>query len=224
MSERRRGQAAIFDGLFFLLISMASVAMIFYFLSPYGQSQDQTMRSAHTLNFVQSAFKAMYYVDASTLSAEKLPDEAAGSSNCLNLGTWSRVTVMELLKKDLRDGKFDDKYGPADAPGKLAARCAFARGLKTFTDAGYSYYVQIQRIDGAFTIDVVPPDTAADKKNISSSIRINNCSNPLMANNFVVAAPFKVFRCTSASSSQTCAGTGDQYLLRVCTWQTQMTP
>src|SRR3989338_3847980 len=64
----KRGQAAIFDGIMFMLFAAASVAMVFYFLSSYGVAQDNALRSAYVLAYVQDAGKSIFFVHARSLS------------------------------------------------------------------------------------------------------------------------------------------------------------
>ncbi len=144
----RRSQAAIFDGILFLLIASVSVAMMFVFVNQYGVEQDNSIRSAHMLNYVQSAVKEIYYVRVDTLahvtddgynaydpgvlsgSAHsayidpkhpyyKLNDATTG---CPLLAQYKGpITVADLMKRDLGDGQFDDRQSSAhtDASGIL---------------------------------------------------------------------------------------------------------
>ncbi|HII39463.1 TPA: hypothetical protein HA318_05700, partial [Candidatus Micrarchaeota archaeon] len=58
------------------------------------------------------------------------------------------------VKKDLVDGRLDDKFGKdvgegdelvpaAVAPGKTALRCLFREVMKPFRQAGYNYFVEV---------------------------------------------------------------------------------
>ena len=69
--EGRRAQAALFDGLMFLMLVIFAVGMMFTSLNSYTISQDKVMRSAYQINYVQSSMKAIYYLDASTLQNVK---------------------------------------------------------------------------------------------------------------------------------------------------------
>ena len=152
-----RGQAAIFDGIMFLMLVSFSMAMVFTFLNTYGTAQDNVIRSSHTLNYMQSAMKSIYFIDASTLAkVDETPrtcdrgdcqDEErvyGGDMNCTQLENW-RVTVGDVVKKDLVDGRMDDLFGKegAEAPGKTALRCLFREVMKPFRQAGYNYFVEV---------------------------------------------------------------------------------
>jgi len=166
---RSRAQAALFDGIMFLLISSMSAAMMYSFMVTYGDSQDRVMRSSHVLNYMQSTMKSIYSVDVSTLEnvpVIKAPDGKAAAL-CGDLGKWQgAITVGDLLKKDLSDpyqscgtpaatptagdfcgiydsGKLDDKYGNAYTPGKTALWCLLDEVMKPFTQAGYKYLAEV---------------------------------------------------------------------------------
>ena len=132
-----KGQAAIFDGIMFLLFASTSVALVFVFLNGYGIAQDEAMRSSYLLAYLQDAAKSLFYIDVRTLGDVALPDEVSwkdpnsgqGSSPCtpasgtgcpywdlLNGGddskceilkTYFATTVADLLKKDLSDSDFE---------------------------------------------------------------------------------------------------------------------
>ncbi len=204
----KRGQAAIFDGVAFLLLAAFSASMVFVFLSSYGQSQERTIGSAHVLNFMLDAFKAVYSVEANTLQNVVLPGESAPNT-CRDLKEWNGVSVAEVLKKDLRDGGLNNSYGLANMPGLTALRCAAHSALKEFSDAGYSYYVEVKKADGP----LVNPSGSLPHATNNQAIR--NCSANLPADPFVVASPFRVFKCEGSSCFSV------DYLLRACIWQTQ---
>ncbi|NYZ75350.1 hypothetical protein H0O03_03770 [Candidatus Micrarchaeota archaeon] len=154
---KMRGQAAIFDGIMFLMLVSFSMAMVFTFLNTYGIAQDNVIRSSHTLNYMQSVMKSIYLIDASTLAQA---DSNAGDCtkgdcqnetgvygedmNCSQLASW-QVSVGDVVKKDLVDGRLDDKFGTqgAEAPGKTALRCLFREVMKPFRQAGYNYFVEV---------------------------------------------------------------------------------
>ncbi len=204
----RRGQAAIFDGVTFLLLAALSASMVFVFLSSYGQSQERTIGSAHILNFMLDAFKSIYSIEANTLQNVVLPGESAPNI-CRDLKEWNGVSVAEMLKKDLRDNKLDNKYGVAGMPGLTALRCAAHSALKEFSDAGYSYYVEVKKVDGPLV------NPAAGLKHATNNPAITSCSANLPADPFVVASPFRVFKCEGSSCFSV------DYVLRACIWQTQ---
>ncbi len=142
----KKGQAAIFDGIMFLLLSSFSIAMMFAFLSDYGNSQAKMLRSSHSLNYVQGIGKALYSLDASMLKDVQLADAPI---TCSELEKFRSNTVTDLLKRDISDGKFDNKYGESDvanAPGKLALRCALAELMKPVVGSGFDYHAEV--LDG----------------------------------------------------------------------------
>ncbi len=73
----RRGQAAIFDAIMFLLFVSGSIALMYHFFTAYGIAQDQTMRSAYMLAYAQDVGKALYYTSAEQLASVALPSVTA---------------------------------------------------------------------------------------------------------------------------------------------------
>ena len=63
-----RGQAAIFDGIMFMLIASISVTMVYSFLSSYGVAQDNVLLSSYQIAYLDSVGKAIYYIDAPALA------------------------------------------------------------------------------------------------------------------------------------------------------------
>ena len=233
MSMEKRnshGQASLFDGLTFLTLSMFSVAFIFTALSTYGSSENSLMDKSHITNYIQASFKSIYYIDASTLSI--IPDEAG--MKCSDLKDWNAITVAEILKRDLRDFNgsvyntgLDDKYGPADAPGKLAARCAFREIFRPFTSAGYTYFVDF-RFTGGDSISTRVLGTmpemsiyqAGDK--ITNDQKITTCQQDVDPQKLVVSTPFQVFKCINDplnGNARTCGL--DEFIMTACLWPTQ---
>ncbi|MFA4946586.1 MAG: hypothetical protein WC607_03575 [Candidatus Micrarchaeia archaeon] len=157
-----RGQAAIFDGITFLLLASFSTGLLFVAVSNYGEQEDAVMRSAHVLNYVQSFTKAVYYVNVNTLSdvckdptggtlaeckGEGAYSDLGGVDGCSSLtGYLGSVSVTDLLKRDLADPEnmiLDDAYGGIPAKGKLALRCAAKELLRPFVVSGYKYYIEV---------------------------------------------------------------------------------
>jgi hypothetical protein len=68
MTGGRKGQAAIFDGIMFLLLASISVTMVFSSLGSYGVAQDDVLRSSYQIAYIESVTKALYYLDAPTLA------------------------------------------------------------------------------------------------------------------------------------------------------------
>ncbi len=140
-----KAQAAIFDGIMFLLLVSLSVAMMFAFLSDYGNAQSRILRSSHSLNYVQGIGKAIYSLDASTLGVVDLGRNWP-YDNCDALDKFRSNTVADLLKRDVADGNFDNKFGQSDeanAPGKLALRCALSELMKPVVGSGFDYHAEI---------------------------------------------------------------------------------
>jgi hypothetical protein len=206
---------------------MVSIAIIFVSLSGYGNLQNSIIDKAHITSYLQDSIKAMYYLDASTLSTFSCrdepyycnqPDECRIDSSKCNMGceeleTWTGISVAELLKRDLRDYDgtvgtgLDDKYGPAPAPGKLAARCAFMKILEPFSSGGYTYIVDFKKVKG--TTNQVPQTG----KWITNNVEVTSCDTEMGQNKLVVNAPFRVF-----VSKETEA---DNYIISICVWSTR---
>lgn len=70
-----KAQAAIFDGIMFLLFASTSVALVFVFLNGYGIAQDEAMRSSYLLAYLQDAAKSLFYIDVRTLGDVARDDE-----------------------------------------------------------------------------------------------------------------------------------------------------
>ncbi len=165
--RRTRAQAALFDGITFLMLASISAALIFSFVGSYGTSQDRVLRSAYVLNYMQSVVKASYYVDASTLSrvddsevdlrgvTYRLPiyaDLRDSTKGCPALSAYAGSnTVSDLLKRDLADvppagtdpdsyaPNLDDQFDQAPVMGITAMQCAFKELMKPFSFSGYYY-------------------------------------------------------------------------------------
>ena len=128
LQKQKRGQAAITDSLILLLVSIFSSVLIFNFVGEWGQDQDQVLRSAYVLNYMQSVSKALYYVDASTLTkigsdgikvykyalkqdgtfdeGNSAPVYDLGSRDygCAQLANYpGTLRVTDLMKRDLAD-------------------------------------------------------------------------------------------------------------------------
>lgn len=165
-----RAQAALFDGILFLLLVMFSVSMVYAYLTVYGNAQEKTLRSSHELNYMQSVVKALYTIDVSTLNNvtqwEVKPTEtinpAYADLDCTKTESYKgQFSVAELLKKDLNDfsgvaganatcggpSYLDDKFGgsssASDAPGTTALRCALKEIMKPLTFAGMEYLAEV---------------------------------------------------------------------------------
>lgn len=149
---KRRGQAALFDGITFLLLASLSAAMIFGFVGTYGVQQDRVMRSAYVLNYMQSVVKASYYLDASTLT-QVAEDVNAGNpvygdlrsptEGCRALSEYKgSFTVSDLLKRDLSEKtpeKLDDAFDGTPVLGVTAMHCALKELMKPFAFSGFAY-------------------------------------------------------------------------------------
>src|SRR3990167_7604740 len=169
--KKFRGQAAITDALILLFISIFASLLIFSFIGTWGEDQDQVLRSAYVLNYMQSVSKALYYVDSSTLSEVKSDDidvykkalAASGfeTNNYYDLGSPDygcgqlakypgTLRVTDLMKRDLADSDpevsakplLNDQFGNAQVPGRTAVRCALKELMKPFAFSGYKYYFE----------------------------------------------------------------------------------
>lgn len=152
-----KAQAAIFDGITFLLLTTFSASLMFVAVTNYGEQEDAVLRSAHVLNYMQSFMKSVYYVNVPTL--ERVCDEGACDQDyyedlesvddgCPSLNAYlGSISVTDLLKRDLSDPDstvLDDKYGSTvPAKGKTALRCAAKEMMKSFATAGYKYYIEV---------------------------------------------------------------------------------
>jgi hypothetical protein len=167
--ERSRGQAAIFDGITFLLMVGFSCALVYSVITTYGESMDSALNSFYELNYLQSAVKSLYYLNLQQLpnvadnGDELLPaykvDPALNSDTlgCKQFASYTgSTTVLDLLKKDLSDYPnepgseaviLDDNFsgvkGGVTAPGRQALRCALKELMKPFVLAGYDYYAEV---------------------------------------------------------------------------------
>ena len=169
--KKLRAQAAIIDALILLLVSIAASMLIFNFVGTWGEDQDQVLRSAYVLNYMQSVSKALYYVDSSTLSEIKSDeldvyekaltatgfetnpqyDLSSPDYGCNQLKDYpGTLRVTDLMKRDLADSDpevgvkptLDDQFGNARVPGRTAVRCALKELMKPFAFSGYKYYFE----------------------------------------------------------------------------------
>ncbi len=233
---KHRAQAAIFDGIMFLLLSSFSVAIIFSFLNNYGAAQDRVMQSANIVNYMHGVMKQIYYVDASTLAnvdnyGNAFPGDYGdeknvyGEMNCSNLSKWSS-SVADVVKKDLLDGKLDDKFGNQGgiALGKTALRCLFKETMKPFRQAGYHYFVEILNPDTYFPLQAptgtynaspnsypLPWVTDLQSTNADTPI-VWGCADPKINTTSILAVsmPFRVLNENAQN---------EDYQIRVCIWR-----
>ena len=236
----RRAQAALFDGIMFLLIASMSAGIMYSFMASYGESQDRVMRSSHVLNYMQSTMKSIYSIDSSTLKdVPPITMDVNGNpttvADCSILSKWQgTITVADLLKKDLSDpvgeggasasGKLDDKYGNAEAAGKTALWCLLNEVMKPFTQAGYRYIAEVLNANLTQTY----PSTAQTV--ITNSLFVQNNPNNMFpkghllceaaSENFqellTVSAPFRIL--VEDNGPQTIT-----YTIRVCVWSSNET-
>lgn len=236
----KKAQAAVFDGIMFLLLVSFSVTLMFSFLSDYGNAQAKTLQSSHTLNYVQGIGKALYTLDVSMLQSTDL--DTLGNSwnyeNCNTLEKFRSNTVSDLIKRDISDGFFNNKFGDSDdisnAPGKLALRCALFELMKPVTGSGYDYLAEV--LDGDRSPRFAPfpiinsPQNRADLEPVlvtnlptSDSIYLaaeesgcDSVSRTLKGKQLMaVATPFRVFDKD---------GGAHDHQLRICMWPSERTP
>ncbi len=230
---KTRGQAAIFDGIMFLLLVSFSVALMFSFLSDYGANQAHTLRNSHLLNYVQGIGKSVYNIDVSTLKTTDLNTVGQRWSfdNCDTLGKFRLNTVADLLKRDLSDHKFNNKFGDsevANAPGKLALRCALFELMKPVVGSGYDYQAEILDADSTplfapFQLDTNDPEprlvtTLAESDPLYQVAKVNGCESIALnlkgKQLLAISTPFKVFDE---------AGQAHGHQLRICMWPSEST-
>ncbi len=229
--KKKRGQAAIFDGIMFLLLVSLSVAMMFAFLSDYGNNQMKILRSSHLLNYVQGIGKTIYSLDASMLAETDL--QGGGRTvalNCNELEKFRSNSVADLLKRDVSDRKLNNKFGESDsgnAPGKLALRCALFELMKPVVGSGFDYHAEI--LDGDASPRFTPfPLLAGDdpepllvtnldaSDSIYREALVNGCdsiSRALQAKQLLaISTPFRVFDEN---------GVSHDHQLRICMWPSE---
>jgi hypothetical protein len=237
-----RGQAALYDAIFFLLLVTAACTMVYVFVGSYGASEDQVIRSAHTMNFMQSIMKAVYFIDAQAVSkvsseqsgvleGEKVYPGLDAPKGCNILAKWpATLSVADLLKKDLSDPdptdvKMDDLFGGAQAPGRLAMRCMMKEIMKPFSYAGYYYLADVVKLKEVDVVLPVPNGfkvTNYDAHNLESrqsfSCEDAKTEAGLSARLLAVSTPFRVMVWDNE-------GNADErpYALRICIWPRQKT-
>jgi len=98
--EMNKGQAAITDALYFLLIVMGLVVFLFFFTNQYGSSMKDYMASTYVSDYANSALKTILYS-----SASRLPNETIDEAKEIEF-------LMTMVKEDYAidnddDGKLD---------------------------------------------------------------------------------------------------------------------
>lgn len=170
-----KGQAALFDSIFFLIIVMGAVTMLFQFVYSYGASQDNAIRSAYTLDFLQSLMKSIYYVDAGSISSDL--------GECDELSNWAASgTVAECIKLDAEDGRLNNSGAACGKVGLTAMRCVMNEFMKPYVFSGYSYTVEMQSQNGTAVL--------ADKP--ISNEKVFLCQNANATEIVAVSTPFRV--------------------------------
>jgi len=130
-----RGQASLFDGIFFLLIATSATGLIFYFMSSYGTSADMLMTDAYTVNSVQAALKSLYWVDFDSVAAS-IPGAATGY----------REDVMSCLKRSVEAGDVGSPSAPScGAYAKDAMIESLRKTMIIFTQSGYDYMFAVRK-------------------------------------------------------------------------------
>ncbi len=239
----RRGQAAVFDGITLLLLASLSSALIFSFIGSYGVQESRVIRSAYILNYMQSAMKTFYHVDASTLSAVNnqerdsqgrpysIPlyaDLSLRPGGCDDLKAYrGSFTVADLLKRDLaeRVELLDDRFDGASVAGITAVRCVFKEIVKPFAFSGYYYgFDVIGRDEQAIRYDK-PEKTVTNFEaftkpgGLSTTGICVGAQSPDVGSDVIsVAAPAKVVYIDPDAPN---GGTREirSYTLRLCIWR-----
>lgn len=230
-----KAQAAIFDGITFLLLTTLSASLIYSAVNTYGQQEDQVMRSAYTINYLQTVSKSFYHVDVQQLAGVcndkdkctlEIYKDLKEPGGCATLTEYlPGISLSDLLKKDLADpstAKLNNKYGDIPAPGKKAMRCASKEFMKPFASAGYKYVIEIINGGKGTLIPMTTPlITNLDKNSeyinaIDGLVTKSVCENALNGNEkiFSVASPFKV----TYKEINSDTATERQLILRICMW------
>jgi len=244
----RKGQAAIFDGITFLLLATFSATLIFTAVGTYGEQEDEVMRSSYVINYMQTVSKAFYHVDAQQLAGvcgeggdkcEEIEVYADLAGKCVELEQYlPGISLSDLLKKDLAysgSPVLDDSYGGIEALGKTATRCAAKEFMKPFTSAGYDYVIEIVQPSSVALIgDAETGESAVIK---TSTPIISNLPENAKENDYIeekdgfvetsvcfnaLNAGEKVFSVASVFKEKTKNSNGkiieNQLVLRVCMW------
>ena len=229
--KKTKAQAAVFDGIMFLLLVSFSVGMMFMFLSDYGNSQAKILRSSHLLNYAQSIGKTLYALDVAQLKSTEFPESIDGNLpvKCTALERFRGNTVADLLKRDVSDRKFDNKFGESDianAPGKLALRCALTEIMKPVVGSGFDYYAEVLDDDASprfspFPLSSTDPEqilvTNLPTNDVIYSHAVANGCDGISTNLkskqlLAIATPFRVFDES---------GTKHDHQLRICMWPSE---
>ncbi len=239
MNKRLKAQAAVFDGIMFLLLVSFSAALVYSFVSLYGTAEDTALRSSYELNYLQSVVKSVYFINVGTLDKVESEDITAYKSNvppgqsldddtstpdvtgCAALANYpGTLSVIDLVKKDLSDGAvytFDDTFGTSvPMPGKMALRCAAKELLKPLAYASYSYFIELAEAGASNTLELVDV-TGANVTNVPAGAdAITSCDGAQAAGEkvFAVDSPFRVFVPPQGEED---SSTND-LVLRVCVW------
>jgi len=185
-----RGQAAIYDGITFLLLVSFSSGLVYVFVATYGQTEDSALKASYQLNYLQSVAKTFYYLDASELknvgkSADAdippynsvTPKMTEPKEGCEKLEDY-KYSLADLLKRDLADPTnpnelpiLDDRFGSIEALGRQGARCAMKELMKPLVYSGYEYAVDVinPREQGANNFIDVKPGSARITNNLELS-------------------------------------------------------
>ncbi|MBI4360560.1 hypothetical protein HY572_02180 [Candidatus Micrarchaeota archaeon] len=241
--KKRRGQAALFDGITFLLLASLSAAMIFGFVGTFGVQQDRVMRSAYVLNYMQSVVKASYYVDASTLTrvAEDVNsgnpvygDLRSPTEGCRALSDYKgSFTVSDLLKRDLSEKtpeKLDDAFDGTPVMGVTAMHCALKELMKPFAFSGFSYGFDVLRSGLAVQTEAKPGSRPFRRLVTNEPAFLNSgvgqtgvclsAQNPQISSDVLaVRVPFKVVYVDG--SQEPPARELREYELALCIWTPQ---
>lgn len=195
-----KGQAALFDGIFFLIIVMGAVGMLFQFVYSYGQSQDNALRSAYILDFTQSFMKSIYYVDVGSVKSDLYSD--AATDKCADLAVWAGSgTVAECIKLDAEDGRLDNVGASCGKVGLTSLRCLLHESMKPFVYSGYSYTVEMRSQAGT----MIAFNESASNKGIFA------CDNVNASEIIAVSTPFRILKGGATGSI-------DISKLTVCLW------
>ena len=248
MTNARRAQAAVFDGIMFLLLVSLSCTFVFVFVSSYGQQEDQVMRSAYLLNYMQSVMKAVYFIDASQVSGIRVVGDAEAelypSLDCAITKDYpGTVSVSDLVKRDIGDPAqthpqgpaLDDKFGSAMSPGRTALRCTLKELMKPLALSGYKYFAEF--LDQRLPTPESPSGKAVEQPDvrITNSVLFAELAKPRFENNQLVQdsgcelvknAGANLLSVASPFRVIDYLGGGEssnRYIFRICVWQSNET-
>lgn len=185
MKFNSRGQAAITDALFFLLVVMALVSFLFFFTSQYGRTVGEYSNSKYGSDYAVSALKTVLY---SSFARDGLPLSGCGE-DCSREIDFLVAAVKEDYADDKSINFFREDLTEAFRAVMQPVRNSFDFMVFIRVDAGtYSFpYFFISRKEftsvhqGAFVYDVT-----AEEKEYYCNSSSGSSFNQSKVDNFIV--------------------------------------